>query len=68
MEAQTSLYNALEIDIKPKEFEQFCCEALKEIAKDENLSDIVIEPDIRKTAYDGIYQIDVSVEFTILRS
>lgn len=52
--------------ITPLEFEKYCLEILKGYAETEHLQDFSIEHNVKLTAPDGTYQIDVYAKFMAL--
>lgn len=59
-------YRELETNISATEFELFCLETLKAYAEKEKLNDFTIKHNQKIKSDDGIYQIDVLVEYTAL--
>lgn len=60
-----SFFEELTCDITPTDFEKYCFRILKAYAEKENLSDYTIEHNVKLKAHDGMYQIDILLQFKI---
>lgn len=66
MNSDINPYRSLSADISPTDFEIFCMETIKAYAEQENLKNFSILHNQKVESHDGVYQIDVVGEFSIM--
>lgn len=54
------------VELNSTEFEKYCLEIIREYAEEEKLKNFHIEHNKKIQTHDGIYQIDIYAEFTVL--
>lgn len=59
-------YKEFVAELTATEFEKYCLEIIQAYAEEEKLKDFHIEHNKKLQTYDGIYQIDIYAEFTVL--